>query len=222
MVFDTSPSASQTGCPSLQSYQQCVNEWACETLPPLAVSFSFLSFLYIEQVQHQALLLKHSLIWLLLNFNLYCLLSALSFVQLLILALSVKNRFCTVVVKSSGSLLTQTWFRSSLATQELCDLGHKGLGKCRQKEWCSQPEGLSWKAESWGVWQPGYIQGMMGQPQSLASSHKAAVSLAHLGVFNGIWSESRWHKASYLEFLSGNKTQTPKSAGTVREGLWGG
>lgn len=52
-----------------------------------------------------------------------------------------------------------------------------------------------------------------GQPVCLTSSNRAAVSI--VGSFwsfqkCGIWSEGRWHKASYSEFLPGNKTQTQK------------
>lgn len=58
----------------------------------------------------------------------------------------------------------------------------------------------------------------MGQPQSLASSHKAAVSLAHLGVFNGIWSESRWHRPHIQSFCLEIKLKPQKVLGQSEKG----
>ena len=143
-----------------------------------------------------------------------------SFVPLLILALSVKNRFYIVMVKSSDSRPTQTWFISSPATSELCDMGHRGLGKCWGQERQSQPRGSPGKL-SHRVWWPGYIRGTAQQPLCLASSNRVAGSIT--GSFwsfqkYGIWSEGKWPKASYSEFLPGNKTQTHQVLGRGREG----
>lgn len=118
------------------------------------------------------------------------------------------------MVKSSDSRPTQTWFISSPATSELCDVGHRGLGKCWGQERHSQPRGSPGKL-SHGVRWPGYIRGTAQQPLCLASSNRdAGSSSGSFWSFQkcGILSEGRWHKASY-SVSPWKQNLNPSSAG---------
>lgn len=87
-------------------------------------------------------------------------------------ALEVKNRPWEVIATSSAPQLAQTWFPSSPAAEEWCDLGHRGLGKCQDEEGHSQKTG-----SRRGLGGLGTVRAQWdGQPLGPVPSHRAVVN----------------------------------------------